>query len=89
MQIEVVGQNWRATDQPARRSIHAFMYLTVRPICAAHGTNWNCTPPLRPRRAADGFDQLIEPGKALLIPNGDVAALREEALAMLSDAGRT
>jgi thiamine transport system substrate-binding protein len=78
MQIEVVGK-LAGSDQPDLAD--AFMQFMVADAAqtALPTTNW-MYPAVMP---AEGLPKgtLITPGKALLIPNEDVPALREEALA--------
>ncbi len=80
MQIEVVGK-LAGTDQPGLAD--QFMQFMVSDAAQSvlPTTNW-MYPAVTPQGGLpEGFEQLIEPDKALLIPNGDVPALREEALA--------
>ena len=80
MQIEVVGK-LAGTDQPGLAD--QFMQFMVSDAAQSvlPTTNW-MYPAVTPQGGLpEGFKQLIEPDKALLIPNGDVPALREEALA--------
>tara|TARA_R110002110_G_scaffold8817_8_gene43955 strand:+ start:190 stop:1167 length:978 start_codon:yes stop_codon:yes gene_type:complete len=80
MQIEVVGK-LAGSDQPELAD--QFMQFMVSDAAQSvlPTTNW-MYPAVTPQGGLpEGFEQLIEPDKALLIPNGDVPALREEALA--------
>ena len=80
MQIEVVGK-LAGSDQPELAD--QFMQFMVSDAAQSvlPTTNW-MYPAVTPQGGLpEGFKQLIEPDKALLIPNGDVPALREEALA--------
>ena len=80
MQIEVVGK-LAGTDQPGLAD--QFMQFMVSDAAQSvlPTTNW-MYPAVTPQGGLpEGFEQLIEPGKALLIPSDDVPALREEALA--------
>ena len=80
MQIEVVGK-LAGSDQPELAD--QFMQFMVSDAAQSvlPTTNW-MYPAVTPQGGLpEGFEQLIEPGKALLIPNDDVPALREEALA--------
>jgi thiamine transport system substrate-binding protein len=80
MQIEVVGK-LAGSDQPELAG--QFMQFMVSDAAQSvlPTTNW-MYPAVTPQGGLpEGFEQLIEPGKALLIPNDDVPALREEALA--------
>ena len=79
MQIEVMGR-LAGSDQPALAE--AFMAFMVSDV--AQGilptTNW-MYPAVTPKAGLpDGFDTLITPEKALLVPAGEVPALRDEAL---------
>jgi len=82
MQIESRRANWRAPTSPPGRSnfIAVSCYLTPAPFCGCHD-QW-MYPPVTPKAGCpNGLDQLIEPGQGAADPrNGDVAALREEAI---------
>jgi thiamine transport system substrate-binding protein len=80
MQIEVVGK-LAGSDQPDLAD--AFMQFMVADAAqtALPTTNWMYPAVMPAEGLPKGFETLITPGKALLIPNEDVPALREEALA--------
>lgn len=80
MQIEVAGK-LAGTDQPELAD--KFMQFMVSDAAQSvlPTTNW-MYPAITPEAGLpDGFNQLVEPEKALLMPNDAVPALREEALA--------
>ena len=80
MQIEVAGK-LAATDQPELAD--KFMQFMVSDAAQSvlPTTNW-MYPAVAPAAGLpEGFDQLVEPEKALLVPNDAVPALRDEALA--------
>lgn len=80
MQVEVAGK-LAATDQPELADqFLAFMvsdaFQSIIPT-----TNW-MYPAVTPEAGLpDGFETLVQPGKALLLSAEDAAALRDEALA--------
>ena len=80
MQIEVVGK-LAGSDQ--NDLADAFMQFMVADAAqtALPTTNWMYPAVMPAEGLPKGFETLITPGKALLIPNEDVPALREEALA--------
>lgn len=80
MQIEVVGK-LAGSDQ--NDLADAFMQFMVADAAqtALPTTNWMYPAVMPAEGLPKGFETLITPEKALLIPNEDVPALREEALA--------
>lgn len=80
MQIEVVGK-LAGSDQPELAD--AFMQFMVSDPAqtALPTTNWMYPAVIPADGLPKGFETLITPEKALLIPNEDVPALRKEALA--------
>lgn len=80
MQIEVAG---KLAGSDAPELADKFLQFMVSPAAQAilPTTNW-MYPAVTPADGLPkGFETLIQPSKALLIPNADVPALREEALA--------
>ena len=80
MQIEVVGK-LAGSDQPELAD--AFMQFMVSDAAQTvlPTTNWMYPAVIPADGLPKGFETLITPEKALLIPNEDVPALRKEALA--------
>jgi thiamine transport system substrate-binding protein len=80
MQIEVVGK-LAGSDQ--NELADAFMQFMVSDAAQSMlpTTNWMYPAVIPAGGLPKGFDSLTTPEKALLIPNEDIPALREEALA--------
>jgi thiamine transport system substrate-binding protein len=80
MQIEVVGK-LAGSDQ--NELADAFMQFMVSDAAQSvlPTTNWMYPAVIPAGGLPKGFDSLTTPEKALLIPNEDIPALREEALA--------
>ena len=79
MQIEVAGK-LAGSDQPelADRFLQYLVSDAAQSVLPT--TNW-MYPAVTPEGGLPaGFEGMIQPGKALLVPNGEVPALREEAL---------
>jgi thiamine transport system substrate-binding protein len=85
MQIEVMGR-LAGSDQPELAA--QFMQFMVSDAAQAvlPTTNWMYPAVLPEGGLPAGFETLITPGKALLIPDADVPALRDEALQEWLDA---
>ena len=80
MQIEVVGK-LAGSDQPDLAD--AFMQFMVSDAAQSvlPTTNWMYPAVIPADGLPKGFETLITPEKALLVPNDAVPALREKALA--------
>jgi thiamine transport system substrate-binding protein len=81
MQIEVAGLLARSDQPELARRFLAFMlspdFQSVIPT-----TNWMYPAALPESALPTGFETLIQPAKALLVPPEDAAAMRDEALAI-------
>lgn len=80
MQIEVVGKLAGSDQNDLADAFMQFMVADAAQM-ALPTTNWMYPAVLPAEGLPKGFETLITPEKALLIPNEDVPALREEALA--------
>ncbi len=79
MQIEVVGK-LAGSDQPDLADAFMQFMVTDAAQSVLPTTNW-MYPAVTPAAGLpEGFGTLITPDKALLIPNADIPAMREEAL---------
>ena len=80
MQIEVAGK-LASTDQPELADQFLQFMVSDAFQSVIPTTNW-MYPAVTPEGGLpDGFDTLITPGKALLVPAEDAPALRDAALA--------
>jgi thiamine transport system substrate-binding protein len=79
MQVEVAGQ-LASSDQPELASQFLAFMLTEAFQTVIPTTNWMYPAALSADLLPDGFDTLITPGTALLLPADDAAALRDGAL---------
>lgn len=84
LQIEVAGK-LSSTDQPALAD--AFLAYLTAPEAQSTipETNWMYPAATPPSGLPASFSTLITPGKTLLIPEGDVPALREQAVTEWQD----
>lgn len=85
MQIEVAGK-LAATDQPelADRFLEFLLSDAVQSVVPT--TNWMYPAVIPEAGLPKGFGDLIQPGKALLFPADEAAAIRDAALAEWLDA---
>ena len=80
MQIEVAGK-LASSDQPELADQFLDFMVTDAFQSAIPTTNWMYPAVTPDTGLPDGFETLIEPGKALLVPAEQAAKLRDEALA--------
>nr|WP_112321280.1 thiamine ABC transporter substrate binding subunit [Oceanibium sediminis] len=85
MQIEVAGK-LASTDQPELADAFLDFMLTPAFQEVIPTTNWMYPAALPAEALPEGFEQMITPGKSLLVPAEEVPALREEALQEWLDA---
>jgi len=79
MQIEVAGK-LAGSDQPELADQFLRYLVSDAAQSVLPTTNW-MYPAVTPKAGLpEGFDGMIQPGKALLVPNDEVPPLREEAL---------
>ncbi|QDL92094.1 thiamine ABC transporter substrate binding subunit [Paroceanicella profunda] len=80
LQVEVAAK-LKSTDQPELADAFLAFMLTDAFQDVIPTTNW-MYPAVTPESGLpEGFDTLVTPAKSLLVPAGDVPALRDEAMA--------
>jgi len=79
MQIEVAGK-LAGSDQPELADQFLQYLVSDAAQSVLPTTNWMYPAVIPEGGLPEGFEGMIQPGKALLVPNAQVPALREEAL---------